>query len=50
MKGEERRAFLLRSLQEAHGSLTGSDLASMSGVSRQVIVQDIALLRGKASI
>ncbi len=47
MKGEERRAFLLRSLQEAHGSLTGSDLASMSGVSRQVIVQDIALLRGQ---
>ena len=47
MKGEERRAFLLKSLREARRFLDGSDLARMSGVSRQVVVQDIALLRGQ---
>lgn len=47
MKGEERRAFVLKTLQEAREPLTGADLAKMAGVSRQVVVQDIALLRGQ---
>ena len=45
MTGEARRVRILELLGEASGPLPGSDLARACGVSRQVIVQDMALLR-----
>lgn len=42
---EERRQSLLKQLNESNRPLKGQDLADTHGVSRQVIVQDIALLR-----
>ncbi|MCW3491445.1 transcription repressor NadR [Dethiobacter alkaliphilus] len=45
MEAEKRREELLRSLREAEKPVTGGDLAQRFGVSRQVIVQDIAILR-----
>ncbi|NRD75978.1 transcription repressor NadR [Bacillus sp. BRMEA1] len=45
--GEERRAFILELLKESTAPLTGSDLASRTNVSRQVIVGDITLLKAK---
>jgi uncharacterized protein len=47
LRGDERRAHLLRILEQAHHPLTGTALAEQTGVSRQVIVQDIALLKAK---
>ena len=44
MGGEERRELLLKKLSDTQ-AISGTDLASFLGVSRQVIVQDIALLR-----
>ncbi len=44
MTGEERREKLVRSLAN-NGAISGNNLAKQLGVSRQVIVQDIALLR-----
>ncbi|MFB1051657.1 transcription repressor NadR [Paraliobacillus sp. JSM ZJ581] len=45
--GQERRAQLLSWLKEEKKTMTGSDLAEKAGVSRQVIVQDISLLKAK---
>ncbi len=45
MKPEERRARVLDILKAAAHPVTGTDLAKQFGVSRQVIVQDIAVLR-----
>lgn len=45
MDGESRRRKLLRMLREAKETVTGADLANQFRVSRQVIVQDIAILR-----
>lgn len=45
--GKERRVAIIQWLEEAEKSLTGSELAKRSGVSRQVIVQDISLLKAK---
>ncbi len=45
METENRRMELLRLLYGAAGPITGTDLANRFGVSRQVIVQDIAILR-----
>lgn len=45
MTGEERRESLLKLLQEADVPQSGTALAKHFGVSRQIIVQDIALLR-----
>ena len=45
MKGTERRNKILELLREAKSPLSGSALAKELGVSRQVIVQDMALLR-----
>ncbi|MBU8879542.1 transcription repressor NadR [Bacillus sp. FJAT-29790] len=45
--GEERRELLLRLLQEKGEPITGSELASRTNVSRQVIVGDITLLKAK---
>lgn len=45
MTGHERRAQILKLLSESGGPITGTALANQFSVSRQVIVQDIALLR-----
>jgi hypothetical protein len=45
MKTEERRARIMDLLRDAEGPVTGADLAEQLGVSRQIIVQDIAVLR-----
>lgn len=45
MEGKERREKLLNILNAVNMPIQGSELAKQLGVSRQVIVQDIALLR-----
>lgn len=45
MDGEERRDKILREILASDKPLTGSYLSKIFDVSRQVIVQDIALLR-----
>lgn len=45
--GEQRRAKLLQLLLQNTEPLKAADLAKSAGVSRQVIVQDIALLRAR---
>ncbi|HSU78856.1 MAG TPA: transcription repressor NadR [Candidatus Angelobacter sp.] len=45
--GEERRQLLLKWLKETRDPITGSELARRTNVSRQVIVQDISLLKAK---
>ncbi|MCR5736243.1 MAG: transcription repressor NadR [Eubacterium sp.] len=47
MSGEKRRENLLKILQESDEPVSGTKLAENFRVSRQVIVQDIALLRAK---
>lgn len=47
MSPTKRREKLLVELEENQVPITGSDLADIFGVSRQVIVQDIALLRAE---
>lgn len=47
MTGTERRMELLRLIKESKEPVKGSELSRKLGVSRQVIVQDIALLRAK---
>lgn len=45
--GEERRAFLIDLLKTERAAITGTDLAKRSNVSRQVIVNDMALLKAR---
>ncbi len=45
MTGTERREAILCKMQEDNAPLSGTKLASLYRVSRQVIVQDIALIR-----
>ncbi|MCR5755866.1 MAG: transcription repressor NadR [Acetatifactor sp.] len=45
MTGEERRKKILNMLSKDHATISGQFLAKQFDVSRQVIVQDIALLR-----
>ena len=45
MEGQERREQLIHILENATSAVSGSELAKLLRVSRQVIVQDIALLR-----
>ncbi|RYL93889.1 transcription repressor NadR [Sporolactobacillus sp. THM7-4] len=45
--GKERRKQVLNLLQQTPEPVTGSELADRMQVSRQVIVQDISLLRAK---
>ncbi|MBE3583981.1 MAG: transcription repressor NadR [Limnochordaceae bacterium] len=45
MQNEERRQRLVHRLQLAGKPLTGGELAAAFGVTRQVIVQDVAVLR-----
>ena len=47
MSGEERREKIISTLKNSETPVSGSGLAKILGVSRQVIVQDIALLRAK---
>ncbi|MFT0799911.1 transcription repressor NadR [Bacillus swezeyi] len=47
LMGTERRKQLLDWLKESETPLTGSELAKKASVSRQVIVQDISLLKAK---
>lgn len=47
MTGEERRTRILVKLQEADTPLSGTALARAFHVSRQIIVQDIALMRAE---
>lgn len=48
MSGEERRKEILKTIQESAGPVPGAALAKQFAVSRQVIVQDVALLRAAA--
>ena len=43
--GDARRARIVEALASASGPLSGTALAEKCGVSRQVVVQDVALLR-----
>jgi hypothetical protein len=45
--GEERRTLILQLLKDTPEPLTGSELATRTNVSRQVIVGDITLLKAK---
>ena len=47
MTGEERRAKILQKLMEQGPPLSGTALSKLFHVSRQVIVQDIALMRAE---
>ena len=45
MEGVKRREYLVKILHEATEPVSGTELSHLLGVSRQVVVQDIALLR-----
>lgn len=45
MEGDERRKRILEILHEETQPISGTELSGILGVSRQIIVQDIALLR-----
>lgn len=45
MNGSERRIKIVHQIEESKDPVSGKRLAELYGVSRQVIVQDIALLR-----
>lgn len=47
MNSEARRLAIYETLEATSNPIKGSELAKQYGVSRQVIVQDIALLRAK---
>lgn len=47
MSGAERRNLLLKLLRQTQKPMSGGALGKEAGVSRQVVVQDIALLRTK---
>lgn len=49
MKGEERRDKILHLLKNNQRPLKGGELSEQFDVSRQIIVQDIALLRAEGS-
>lgn len=50
MNGTQRRQWLLERLMTADRPLSGSALAKELGVSRQIIVQDMALLRARPDV
>jgi len=45
MRSEERRAFILDTLRRSKEPVSAAALAALCGVSRQIIVGDVALLR-----
>ncbi len=48
MLGEKRRNLLLEILKNTYEPITGSELAKRMNVSRQVIVNDVSLLKAKS--
>ncbi len=50
MTGEERRIRIRQMLLQAEAPMTGTALAKELGVSRQIIVQDIALMRAESTM
>lgn len=49
MEGKERRERILQMLTDSADPISGGKLAKETGVSRQVVVQDIALLRANGT-
>ncbi|MCR5212866.1 MAG: transcription repressor NadR [Eubacterium sp.] len=49
MNGDERRAKIVKILKSAVGPISGTDLAKELGVSRQIVVGDIALIRANGT-
>ena len=49
MNSDERREKIIKLITESHDALSGGALAKKLGVSRQVIVQDIAILKAAGS-
>ena len=49
MKGEERRKQLLNILSSSNNPVSGGTLSKELNVSRQIIVQDISLLRANGA-
>ena len=49
MKGNDRRERILQILSDSTSPISGANLAKQLNVSRQVIVQDMALLRANGS-
>lgn len=49
MNAIERRKLILNELKESNKPFTGSELAIKFGVTRQIIVKDIALLRAESN-
>ena len=49
MKGEERRKQLLNILSSSNSPVSGGTLSKELNVSRQIIVQDISLLRANGA-
>ena len=47
MTGDERRQKILKVLKDAERPISGTELGSMFNVSRQSMVQDIALIRSQ---
>ena len=47
MNSEERRKEIIQTFRSGKLPVSGGSLADMFGVSRQIIVQDIALLRAQ---
>ena len=47
MEGQERRREIIKLLEEAEKPLSGVYIGNTFGISRQVVVQDIALLRAE---
>ena len=47
MNSEERKKAIYNTLLESENPITGTELAEKYGVTRQIIVQDIALLRAE---
>ncbi|MDC3415656.1 transcription repressor NadR [Aquibacillus salsiterrae] len=45
--GEDRKSLILKWLKEQNRPITGGELAELTNVSRQVIVQDISVLKAK---
>lgn len=47
MAGKDRREKLIKLLTEADSAISGAELSEKLGVSRQIIVQDIAILKAE---
>lgn len=49
MKSVDRRDFIMKLLRDTNTAIKGIDLANKFGVTRQIIVKDIAILRAKGA-